>query len=178
MPISIKNTATQYGLGARLLHWCSVALLVTLIVTAADFEDLDVSAEKIELIKLHASYGLLFLMVMFIRLYWRCTNINPVRSYNIQAWQKFSAQFLHWGIYFIVISQSLIGIVNLLVAGETLSFFSLFEIPALFEKNSSIFEVSGALHYMLSITIYALFAIHISAAMYHQLFGVLDDEDE
>ena len=175
MPVTFRNSETQYGHGGRILHWTSVALLLTLILTANDFDDLEQGVERAELIRTHASWGLLFLLVMSLRLYWRLSNINPVNSYSIHGWQKFSAKFLHWSIYFIVISQSLVGIVNILGAGHGIPFFDLFELPPVMEKSELLYEVSRTVHYVISIVIYPLFAIHISAAIYHQLFGVLDD---
>ena len=175
MPISFRNSESQYGLGARLLHWSSVALLVTLILTAAEFEDLDASPDKLGLIRQHASYGLIFLFLMSLRLFWRCTNQNPVHSYNIKSWQKFGAHFLHWGIYLIVITQSLTGLCNLVFAGSEIPFFKLVEIPALTGKHDELHGFFSSIHYVISIVIYPLFFIHISAAIYHQLFGVLDD---
>jgi cytochrome b561 len=158
------------------LHWISVALLVTLIVTANEFEGLQISADKTDLIMQHASWGLLFLLVMSLRLYWRSTNRNPVRSYRIADWQKFAAIFLHRLIYFIVITQSLTGLCHLCFAGYSFSFFNLFEVSAFMNKNDFLSESSKIIHYVLSIVIYPLFSIHISAAIYHQLFGVLDHE--
>jgi cytochrome b561 len=175
MPVSFRNSVSQYGLAGRVLHWSSVALLVTLILTAAEFEDLETSPDKLELIYQHASYGLIFLFLMSFRLFWRCTNHNPVQSYNIQSWQKFGAHFLHLGIYIIVITQSLTGLLNLIYAGSGIPFFGLFELPALTDKHSELHDIFTSIHHVLSIVIYPLFALHISAAIYHQLFGVLDD---
>ena len=64
MPVRWKNSATRYGLGGRCLHWLSVALLVTMIVTALPFEEMEAGPEKTELIRRHASFGLIFLLVM------------------------------------------------------------------------------------------------------------------
>lgn len=150
-------------------------MLVTLILTAAEFEDLESSPGKLDLIHQHASYGLVFLLLMSLRLFWRCTNHNPVHSYNIKNWQKFAAHFLHWSIYVIVITQSLAGILNLVFAGSAIPFFDLFELPLPIDKHDGLRELFNSAHYVLSIVIYPLFAIHISAAIYHQLFGVLDD---
>ncbi len=175
MPLSLKNSATQYGLGGRVLHWTSVALLVTLILTASRFEDLEASTEKVELIREHASYGLIFLLVMSMRLLWRCSNENPLLSYKIPAWQKFSARFLHWGIYVVVITQSLTGLLNLVFAGSSITFFDLFAIPAVIDRHEQWYKLFTGIHFFLSVVIYPLFAIHITAALYHQLFGVLDD---
>ena len=93
MPVRWKNSATRYGLGGRCLHWLSVALLVTMIVTALPFEEMEAGPEKTELIRRHASYGLIFLLVMGLRVYWRLANANPVLSYSIRNWQKSCAVF-------------------------------------------------------------------------------------
>ncbi|MGI9229739.1 MAG: cytochrome b [Gammaproteobacteria bacterium] len=175
MSLHFRNTYSQYGLGGRVLHWSGVALLVTLIVTAGKFEDMDMSPEKAELIKRHASWGLIFLLVMFMRVYWRISNENPVRSYNIRAWQKSAARSLHLSIYGVVITQSLIGMANLICAGSGIPFFGFFELPPLMQKQEAAYEISKTLHYVLSVAIYPLFAVHISAAIYHQIFGVLDE---
>lgn len=175
MPLRLLNSKTQYGVGGRVLHWSSVALLVTLILTAFKFEDLDAGAGKMELIREHASYGIIFLLLMSVRLTWRCTNENPVYSYNIKNWQKFAACFLHGLIYVVVITQSLIGLMNLISAGSGVPFFHLTLIPALIDKHLELHKLFTSMHFVLSMVIYPLFAMHISAAIYHQLFGVLDD---
>ena len=176
MEIPWKNTETQYGWGGRILHWSSVTLLVVLILTGDGFADLEPSPDKTKLVAIHVSWGLLFLLVMMARVYWRIANHNPVQSYAIRKWQKYTARSLHLSIYFVVISQSLIGLLNLFSSGNGLVFFSFFETAALMQENVALYELSKSLHYSLSIAIYPLFFIHISAAIYHQLFGVLDDD--
>lgn len=157
------------------MHWTSVILLVILILTATAFEDLEAGTTRTDFVRQHASFGLLFLLVMSLRLLWRCNNPNPINSYKIQDWQKFSAHFLHWGIYVVMFTQSILGLLNLISAGLPISFFGLFEIPALTVKNVDWHELFTSAHFFLSIVIYPLIAIHLSAAIYHQLFGVLDD---
>lgn len=177
MAFTFRNTATQYGLGGRLLHWTSVTLLLVMILTADGFAGLEAGADRDRLVAIHVSWGLLFLLVMLLRVYWRCSNLNPVNSYSIRKWQKFAARSLHLCIYIVVITQSLSGLLNLLSDGAGIAFFSVFETTALMQKQPALHAFSSAIHYTLSIVIYPLFAMHISAAIYHQLFGVLDDEE-
>ena len=175
MKVALRNTARQYGLVGRLLHWTSVALLVTLIFTASEFEDLLPGTERQQLVLQHASYGFLLLGLMLLRLYWRYSSINPVHSYSIARWQKSAAISLHRTIYAVIIGQCLLGISSLVVAGLPLSLFGVVELPALMGANPELARLSNSAHYAISLAIYALFAIHISAAIYHQLFGVLDE---
>ena len=175
MPVRWKNSATRYGLGGRFLHWFSVALLVTMIVTALPFEEMEAGPEKTELIRRHASYGLIFLLVMGLRVYWRLANVNPVLSYSIRNWQKSCAIFLHRTIYLVVIAQALTGIASLVSGGSAIPFFGVFEIPAFSDRHDDLHDLFTETHHFISVLIYPLFAVHITAAIYHQIFGVLDD---
>ncbi len=174
MQIRIRNTRAQYGLIAQLLHWVSVILLVILIVTANEFAGLQNSPDKMILIMQHASWGLWFLLIMLLRLYWRTLNLNPVHSYCIASWHKFGAIFLHRLIYAVLVTQSITGLSNLLFSGHDISFFGVFNIPSFTINHEMLSDITACVHYMLSVVIYPLIAIHISAAIYNQLFGVLD----
>lgn len=175
MSIDLKNSATQYGLIARILHWTSVALLLTLIVVASQFSDLTHGPEKLALISSHSSIGILLLILMIARLTWRNLNPNPIRSYSIRPWQKLVAISLHRSIYVIIIAQCFLGILMLLSSGERFHFFDVFELPPLLEQASPFHETVLGFHYLISVMIYPLFAVHISAAIYHQIFGLVED---
>lgn len=175
MSIDLKNSKTQYGLIARILHWTSVAMLLTIIVVASQFSDLAAGPEKLALTYRHSSIGVLLLIVMIARLTWRNVNPNPIHSYSIKSWQKLLAISLHRSIYVIIIAQCTLGILIWLTSGEAFHFFNVFELPPLLEKASSIHETILGVHYLISVMIYPLFAVHISAAIYHQIFGLVED---
>lgn len=173
--VPILNTTTHYGLVAKVLHWSSVTLLVTLIVVASQFEDLLASAEKTRLMALHTSIGLVFFLVMLARLGWRQVNHNPIHSYSIKRWQKLTAISLHRSIYIILITQCVTGIVVAITAGQPMMLFSLFEWGPLVKPHNQLHRIILDIHHFISIMIYPLLAIHISAAIYHQIFGLVDD---
>ena len=175
MSIDIRNSSTQYGLIARILHWTSVAILLTLIVIASQFSDKDAGPDKLALVIQHSSIGMLFLMVMLARLTWRNLNPNPIHSYHIKSWQKLLAISLHRSIYIILITQCILGLLILLTSGEPWHFFNLLEVPPLFAKADVIHKTAEGLHYLVSVMIYPLFAVHITAAIYHQIFGLVDE---
>jgi cytochrome b561 len=176
MSIALKNSHTQYGLVARILHWSSVAMLLTIIVVASQFSDLAPGPERLALISSHSSIGILLLMLMSARLTWRNLNANPIHSYSIQTWQKLLAISLHRSIYVIIITQCCLGMLMLLTSGEPFHFFNVFELPALLEQAHPIHATVLGLHYLVSVMIYPLFAIHITAAIYHQIFGLVEED--
>ncbi|MGQ2964288.1 cytochrome b [Methylophilus sp.] len=175
MGIDLKNSKTQYGLIARILHWSSVAMLLTIIVVASQFSDQAPGPEKLALISSHSSIGILLFMLMAARLTWRNLNANPIHSYSIHNWQKLLAISLHRTIYVIIIAQCCLGILLLLTSGETFHFFDVFELPALLATAHPMHATVLGLHYLVSVMIYPLFAIHITAAIYHQIFGLVEE---
>jgi cytochrome b561 len=148
--------------------------LVTLIIVSGQFEDLAESEEKRELIQLHSSFGIVFFLIIMVRFCWRQVNLNPVLSYDIAVWQKYTAIYLHRLIYIILFFQCVLGFVMFFCSGEVVSFFE-FEIGKGVKETLRFNELAKWLHSFVSILIYPLFAVHISAAIYHQIFGVLDE---
>ncbi|EUJ11495.1 cytochrome B561 [Methylophilaceae bacterium 11] len=175
MGIDLKNSNTQYGLIARSLHWTSVAMLLTIVVLASQLAGKVSGPEKVELTTLHSSMGIIFLVLMIARLTWRNLNPNPIHSYSIKTWQKLLAISLHRSIYIIIITQCFLGILVLFSTDQTTYFFDLFEFPPLLEKANPIHTIVLGMHYAISVMIYPLFAIHITAAIYHQVFGLVED---
>lgn len=175
MGMPLKNSHTQYGLIARILHWISVAMLLTIIVAASQFTDKAAGPEKLELTSLHSSVGIMLLMLMIARLTWRKMNPNPIHSYSIKTWQKLLAISLHRSIYTIIITQCFLGILIWLTSGETFHFFNLFELHPRLNKAYLTHETVLAFHYFISLMIYPLFAVHITAAIYHQVFGLVEN---
>lgn len=175
MKLNFKNTLTQYGLIARLLHWTSVSLLVAVVILASQFEDLVAGPDKSASIILHSSMGFIFFGFMLTRVAWRNTNHNPIKSYTMKKWQKLIAISLHRSIYIILITQCVLGIAILITGGEQMHFFSLLEFGPIMGESSFLNRFTLNVHHFISILIYPLFAVHISAAIYHQIFGVADD---
>lgn len=175
MSIDFKNTKTHYGLTGKLMHWTSVILVVTVIIVSSQFENLIAGNEKTRLVTLHSSIGIILFLLMLGRLTWRNININPIQSYSIRTWQKFVALSLHKSIYIVIISQCILGTIILFTNGKPIPFFEVFDMPPLLHENTQVNEWVIDSHHFISMMIYPLFAIHISAAIYHQIFGLIDD---
>jgi cytochrome b561 len=173
----IRNSATHYGLIGRVMHWSSAGLLVTLILISGEFEDLAEGPERAALVREHASWGLVMLLLMSARLGWRSSNPNPVDSYTIRIWQRLAAYGVHRTIYIVIIGQCLIGIFYLAAADRPLPLFDFGELSLPFGRRETLAEIFKNVHAAISLAIYPLFAIHISAAIYHQLFGVRDEPE-
>lgn len=175
MRINLKNTETSYGLVGRSLHWISVALLLAAVFFAGKIEVQGASDAKLDTIGIHSSIGLTLLLLLLARLYWRTTNINPVKFYKLHSWQKLVAVSLHRSIYIVLITECVIGVLLLVSGQESIRIYSLFStVPGLLDSTAA-YDLAITIHNFISILIYPLFLVHIVAAIYHQIFGVIDE---
>ena len=115
---------------------------------------------------------------MLARFFWRQSNPNPIESYSIHALQKRAAISVHWLIYAVVIFQCVIGVAQLIAAEKGISLFGFQLIDPLATRNEEISQRLNDVHLAVSNLIYWVLALHITAAIYHQIFGVLDTEDQ
>ena len=72
-------------------------------------------------------------------------------------------------------TQALTGLASLISGGSAIPFFGVFEIPAFSDRHDDLHDLFTETHHFISVLIYPLFAVHITAAIYHQIFGVLDN---
>ena len=137
--------------------------------------DLEEGLQRLSIVAEHASYGLALLVVMLGRFYWRQVNRNPLLSYSIHPLQKRAAVSVHWFVYAAVIFQCVIGINQLAAAGAGLNFFGWQLIGSLGTANEQHLERLNDVHQAIANAIYVALSIHILAALYHQVFGVLEE---
>lgn len=170
MAIAIKNSDTHYGVVAWTLHWMSVAALLATIVVSSQFEGREVSKDD-GTIMLHASVGIVLLALMVVRLTWRSINKNPVQSYRIHPAQKLAAKLVHLSIYLFLIVQCTLGLVILVAGARIIPFFQLSTFRTDAFKNVPLEQLAINIHAYTSDAVYPLIGLHISAAIYHQIFG-------
>lgn len=174
----LKNTPKHYGHIARGLHWTSVTLVLLSVLFGTEIAALAEDEESSAALAKHSSFGLALLAVMLSRFAWRMKNHNPILSYTIAPWQKRSAMSLHWFLYALVVSQCLLGVAQLLADGSPISFFDwqLFHGSALAAPD--VRERLNDVHARFAELIYITVAIHVTAATYHQIFGVVEENSK
>jgi cytochrome b561 len=166
--MALKNTSTEYGWLAKLLHWAVALMLVCMVAAGLTFTSMERGDERTALAGLHKSFGLLLLLLMTVRLLWKFRNTAPADPAGTPGWQSVAARLTHWLLYAAVYSQLTIGI---LVAGQRpIAFFGLFEFGPILEQNEEQHELFEALHELGWITIAVLTGAHVLAALYHHFW--------
>jgi len=172
--MAVKNTGKEYGTISKIFHWTVLVLVIVMLAIASQSTDLPQGQEKLELILLHASFGLLLLFILSARLIWRWLNITPAKMPHIPFWQHVVSRTVHYGLYIMLFVQIFNGMARFATAGYKVPFFGLFEVGFPMDKDEALNELIGDLHGIFPIVILVLLGIHILAALYHH-FWLKDD---
>ncbi len=165
--MALKNTADSYGWLAKVLHWGMAVMLVSLVAVGLYMSDMPRGDEKSAIIRLHASSGLLVIMLLAVRLVWKLMNNGPepMESPPVQQW---IARLTHWGLYAVIAFQVVSGSMSLMTVGWDLPFFGMFSIPTLYERDMDLHHLWEDLHVISWYTLAGLTLLHLCGALYHQ----------
>ena len=170
----VKNTEREYGSVSKTWHWLVLVIVIVLLVIASKSHDLPRGPEKLELVMLHASFGLLLLFVLTARLLWRWMNVSPTRLPHVPTWQHVTSRLVHYGLYLVLFAQALSGMARFATAGYEVPFFGLFDVAFPMDKDEAMNELAGTLHEIFPIILLVLLGLHVLAALYHH-FRLRDD---
>lgn len=155
-----------YGVISMLNHWIIGITVLCLIFFGLMSAGMDDSPERLRIITLHKPTGVLVLMLALWRVGWRLRQSFPEPSPDHPAWQVRAATWMHWFLMIAIIAMPISGILWTLTAGRPVSFFSLFEIPAMAEAPA-LSDALQSFHRMFSKFLIAVIVIHSLAGVYH-----------
>ncbi len=157
-----------YGVTARLLHWGMAILIVALFLVAWNMEDLPKDTdERRDMFALHRALGVLAGALILLRLLWVSVSVDYLLPAQEPKWQAIAAKLGHWGLYALLLSMPLTGILGSLYGGHAIDVFGLFTIPRQPDSDFIAGYVDLA-HYLGQYALMALVGVHVLAALLHQ----------
>lgn len=157
----------RYSTVSLILHWGIAALVVTQIALYAAHEVTEGPISR-EFVNIHKAVGLSILMLTLIRLGWRLANPAIPLPHETPRWQKLLARTTHVLFYGLLIGMPLGGWAASSAASRPISWFGLFEWPALPLPQSR--ELAGRfmdMHELGAKALYVLLALHVLGALKH-----------
>jgi cytochrome b561 len=173
-------SSARYTRTAIVLHWSIAALMivnVALVLTVDFFPE----AWERPFIDTHKSIGLTVLGLVLLRLLWRFGHRPPALPSSFSHWERLGAHAGHIALYIVMLCLPLSGWLHDSAwkdaASHPLQLFYLIPWPRIgwiadlepaFKEN--LHTLFGLIHTWFGYGLYALFALHLAAALKHQFF--------
>jgi cytochrome b561 len=156
------------------LHWITAGLVAGQLATAWRVGQGGHAA--MAALTAHRSLGLLIWLVVLGRLVWRryFADLPPFPP-SMSHRQQQIAKLNEFGLYAVLLFQPLTGLANTLLRGRAFALFA-WRAPAILPPARTAAHVLGAAHQLGAALLLALLALHIGAALFHELWlrdGVL-----
>ena len=171
----IKNSTTQYGVMAKILHWVSALAVIALFILGFWMVDLTYYSQWYKTAPLwHKSVGILLFIVSFFRVFWRFYDSapQPLASHSKQV--KLASTLVHKAIYVLLFSLLTSGYLISTADGRAIEVFNWFNVPGLGELFSNQADIAGLIHEYIAYTLIGLSLLHALAAIKHHVI----DKDE
>ncbi len=165
--MAFRNTDNEFGSLAKWLHWLVAIGIFGLIYLGLEQSGMESGPEKSAIRATHASWALLVLTLMTVRVVWKFMNEMPLHPQGTPAWQRISATAVHWAIYVAVFLQLIAGSMTVSTNGNGLPFFGL-TIPVPIAENHDAHEFWEEIHEFSWKPLAALLVLHFMAALYNQ----------
>lgn len=169
-----KNLPTErYHRVSIALHWVLGLALIGLLGVGVYMVDLPFSPQRLKLYNWHKWAGMTILLLSALRLLWRLTHRPPALPAHIAArmpsWQRRALDATHLGLYALFFLVPLLGWAYTSAAGFPVVMFGLVPLPDLLAADPQTAEMLKPLHGYSANALMALIALHIAAAVKHQL---------
>lgn len=163
--MSDQTTASaKYDGVAKTLHWVVALFMIVMLTFGWTLGDLPLD-EKIQTLVIHSSLGASVFLLMIARLLWRRSHTPPALPEGMPGWQVLASKFSHYGLYFFVILQPLLGLGQSMYADFAVSPFGLMNVNV--GVNESLHSIFHELHEINAMILIALIVLHLGAALYH-----------
>lgn len=141
----------RYDRVARALHWLVVALVLVQFATGWSWGFFERGSEpRFYLFRTHLFSGYAVLALAVLRILWRLTHAAPPMPAGMSRLTVITAKSTHGLLYLAILIQPLLGILTISAYGKSLGW-------------------PGPVHVALAFLIAGIVALHVAAALWHQL---------
>jgi cytochrome b561 len=167
----MANPSARYTTIALLLHWIIAALMIYMLFFG---EDWIARANGTFGPSLHASLGVLILVLTFVRLGWRIANPPPPLPASTSRWEAQASHISHGLFYLMMVALPLTGLTaftgHMVKHPDSIgsSIFGLFLVPAI--PDFGFGDFMHLLHNIGSKATIFLLILHVAAALKHQFW--------
>lgn len=165
----LLNSDSRYGAITRTLHWSIALLILGLVALGWYMVDLTYYDKWYNAsLSYHKAIGMLVLALGAAKILWKLVTSSPAHAPTIKPWELAGARIAHLLLYAMMIVIPVSGYLISTSAGDAVSFFGWFDIPALYPAGEELRDLAIDVHYYLAYATLALVGVHALAALKHQ----------
>lgn len=168
-----SNTSNRFTPLAMLLHWLMAIMILCIFAVGVYMADLPFSPSRLKLYNWHKWAGIMVLTLAVIRIVWRIVKRPPPLPAAIQdkmpAWQRIAHHGTHHFLYLLFFVVPLLGWAYSNAEGFPIVLFGVIPLPDLLSTDKALAEMIKPLHGLAAFGLIGLSALHIAAALKHQL---------
>ncbi len=161
-----KNTATEFGLIAKIFHWSMALMMMSLLIVGFFMVSLDPAPFKFQVYGWHKSFGILILLMVAGRIIWKVSNAKLDSMVTHKKWEKILAKIAHLALYLGMIGMPLSGWAMSSSAGYPVKLFGL-TLPALVAENKALGSLMNQTHEILGYVLVIAILLHAAGAFKH-----------
>lgn len=161
----------KYNLLSRILHWFMALIIISLIIMGiymTEFLAKDATSRSL-IYSLHKSFGVVILLLFFVRLINRILNKAPTLPDIFKKSEKIAANIGHISLYILMLLMPLSGYLMSNSYGYNVKLFGL-KLPNLISTNYELGPIFSKAHFYLGYFLLLVILIHISAVIKHRFF--------
>lgn len=163
----LKNTTTDFGMVAILLHWLMALTVIGLFISGVWMTELDYyDAWYQRAPDLHKGIGILLFILLIFKLVWRWLDPLP-RPESHTTWERRAASLAHLLLYTLMFIVLIAGYLIPTADGQALDVLGLFSVPALVTSIPNQEDIAGEVHEILAFILIGLATLHALAALKH-----------
>jgi cytochrome b561 len=165
----IRNSTTDWGWPARVLHWIGAVMILLLILHGWRMTHLTPRPERLANYAGHSALGYDLLALLVLRLLWRWFNPVPQLPADLKPWERMAARLGHVGLYVLLFVASLTGwmVATTFRAPMTKDVFGIDVPPIVTAVDRSTRQWIEDSHMVLAYVLAAVVLIHVIGALRH-----------
>ncbi len=170
----LKNSAIEYGVVSKTLHWLMAAIILVLIFVGIYMAGLpkEAAAEKqyaFQFYNLHKSFGVVAFGLILLRLVWVAISPVPKLPSAFAPKERAVVKALQGLLYLLMLVMPISGMVMSNASGRPVNFFGLGELPALIAENEALAGIAHEVHEIMGWTLLVLIVLHMAGPLKHRL---------
>ena len=168
MPLIVHNTGSKFGLIAIFFHWVMAVLIIGLFALGHYMSGLDSNDSWYHYGPyLHKSMGVVILLLLMLRYFWKMIQITPAPFANYKVWELKLSKVVHWLFYILLVIACISGYLIATAKGTGIEFFTFFVLDPMATLNDSQAEFVKEVHEIVNWLMAFLFILHAGAALKH-----------